>query len=967
MNIRSSLMALAACAAGSAVAATTTSLNGLWKFAKEAKDAAFDASPAAFDDKAWQTVEVPHDWAISGPFDPEADGGTGKLPWRGTGWYRRTVTLSAADARAVKAGGALWLEFDGVMACPKVYVNGRLAGSWDYGYMGFRVDAAPFVTEGENVIAVHADTTHHQSRWYPGAGIYRSVRLVQAPAVHVAPGSVFVSTPAICRQSATTRVSFTLANRLPKPVVADADVLVRDAAGRTVLTLKAPARQIAARGETAVVLEGEVRNPALWDVADPQLHTAQVVVRADGRVDERTVRFGIRQIAFTADDGFHLNGRRVQIQGVDLHSDMGPLGMAFNRSVMRRQLEIMKDMGANALRTSHNACDPQVLDLCDEMGIVVWNECFDKWDGTAGIRPDQKLEEYVSRNLRAFAVRDRNHPSVVVWSIGNEIPPNGYGWQGKDPKMQNGMSAERFREFRAAIRAFDTTRPVGIGCCHCNAVETGMFAELDITGWNYGAQYRSVKKRHPEKPVLYSESASALSSNGAFEQPPAANKTDYDVAAREVGAYEHNAAPWSDIADVEFARMEEDRYCGGEFVWTGIDYLGEPTPYVRYSSFPMMAGLEKRELARSSYFGIADLMGLPKERYYLYRAHWNRQSPTLHISPHWNWTGRNVGKMPVYVYTDGDEAELFLNGRSLGRRVKGVVEKVRNLAEGKKASASSVERKENLTRAAAFALDGRNETRWCASSAAKGQWWQVDLGRKTPFESILVAGEQADSAYAWTVQLSDDAQTWRTWSRKGFADKQQTGKADAARFVRIVFDDLKPGSWASIRDVVVSDCADAFRLNPYYDVCARYRLRWFDVPYEPGELKAVAYKNGRTLGETAVRTAEKPVAVKLTAERAALPADGETCVFVQVDLVDAKGTRDPWASDRVKFALSGPGRILAVGNGDARAHDAFTDVSSHRLYFGKAVAVVRRDKGATGPIVLTASVDGLKDGQVEFK
>ncbi len=948
-------------------AATSVSLNGPWKFAKEPEKASFAAADPAFDAAGWQTVEVPHDWAISGPFDPEADGGSGKLPWRGKGWYRRTFTLTREQVAAARAGDALWIEFDGVMASPKVYVNGRLAGGWDYGYMGFRVDAAPFVKEGDNVLAVHADTRDHRSRWYPGAGIYRAVRLVSAPAVHVAPDGVFVTTPAVAKPSATVRVAVAATNRLASAASAQARLRVLDGAGRSVLDCPARRVDFAGRGATEVVFEDEIRNPALWDVESPNLYVAEVSLSANGRTDVVKTRFGVRAIAFPADDGFHLNGRRVQIKGVDLHADMGPLGMAFNRSVMRRQLQVMKDMGANALRTSHNACDPQVLELCDEMGIVVWNECFDKWDGTSGRRNDQNLEEYVSRNLRRFTLRDRNHPCVVVWSIGNEITPNGHDWNGKNPNAQDGMSAERFRLFRAAIREFDTTRPVGIGCCHAFAVDTGMFAELDITGWNYNAQYRKVKAKHPDKPVLYSESASALSSFGYFEQPPAAHKTDYAVADREVGSYDHNAAPWSDIPDVEFAYMEQDRYCGGEFVWTGIDYLGEPTPYVRFGAFPMMKSLKKSELARSSYFGIVDLMGVPKDRYYIYRAHWNEKDTTVHVAPHWTWTGREGKKTPVYVYTDGDEAELFLNGKSLGRRVKGVVQKPVNFAAGRPAAASSEERQGARVNAAALAVDGERETRWCAKDGAKGAWWQVDLGAKTAFRTVLVNGEQAAARYGWTIKVSDDGMAWRDYAKKPLGQADATAsKSEAARFVRIVFDELNPGTWASIRDVVVTDCADAYRLNPYYDVCDRYRLRWFDVPYAPGELKAVAYKGGKKIGEAVQRTAGKPVAVKLTPEQKTLPADGETCVFVQVDVVDANGVRDPWAKSRVRFSLSGPGRIMAVGNGDPRAHEAFTDVASHPLYFGKAVVVVRRDKGETGVIALTATVDGLKAGHVEF-
>jgi len=934
-----------------------------WRFTRDTtEEGTLKAADAKFNDSGWEQVEVPHDWAIAGPFDPQANGGSGKLPWKGVGWYRRSFELTPAEFARIQSGGALWLEFDGVMADSRVYVNGQLAGGWQYGYMSFRVDAAPFVKAGANSLAVRVDTRSHRSRWYPGAGIYRAVRMVAAPAVHIVPGSEFITTPGVARESATVHVEFTVTNRLARVVEVGAGFRI-DGIGNSAPRkgLKPSAKDSArctlpALGTAKFVFDVEVRQPRLWDVEHPELYLARLVVvdKATANLaDVQDVRFGIRTFEFTADDGFHLNGRRVQLQGVDLHSDMGPLGMAFNRDVMRRQLRLMQEMGVNALRTSHNACDPQVLELCDEMGIVVWNECFDKWDGTAGRRGNQNIEEYVERNLRAFAQRDRNHPSVVAWSIGNEIGPD-VGNNG------SGMSAERFRRFRAAIREFDTTRPVGIGCCHTSAVASGMFAELDISGWNYREIYKVVKEKHPGIPVLYTESASALSDYGSFEQPPAAHKTNYDVAARKVGAYEHNAAPWSDIPDHEFFRMERDRYCGGEFVWTGIDYLGEPTPYVP----GIVKGLAKSDYARSSYFGIADLMGIPKERYWLYRSHWNRKDHTIHLSPHWNWEGFEGKKVPVYVYTDGDEAELFLNGKSLGRRQKGVSQRPANLAAGKVITASSEEEKGGHVNRAALAVDGDGQSRWCAAHGGTGEWIQVDLGAKTEFRMVSLVPELGDGNYAWTIKVSDDGNAWRDYAKKkmGAAAKYEP-KTEQARYVRVVFDELASATWASLYELNITNCEELYRLNPYYDVCDKYRLRWFDVKYAPGELKVVAYKQGKPIGTATQRTAEKPVAVKLTKESAVLlPGAVE---FVQVDVVDAKGVRDPKSMARVKFAISGPGEILAVGNGDPRSHESFKQ-TSYPLFFGKAVAVIRRQANSSEPITLTASVDGLKSDSVTY-
>ena len=565
-------------------------------------------------------------------------------------------------------------------------------------------------------------------------------------------------------------------------------------------------------------LEGRIEKPALWDVDAPNLYEAEVrLVKGDQTLSCERVRFGIRTIAFPvpldgpatndwAANGFHLNGRRVQFKGVDLHSDLGLLGMAFDKSAMRRQLQIMKNMGANALRTSHNCPAPEVLDLCDEMGILVWDEAFDKWDGTAGRRPEQNLEEYVARNLRQFVRRDRNHPCVVIWSMSNEIVTPDY----KGKNYVDGLTKARCTYFREQMRLEDTTRPVGNGniCWMSEPKYLGqnMFDDLDITGWNYGACYRRVKAKYPAKPIVYSESASAFSSYGFYLNPPPNGKHTYGNDQFQVDSYDHNAGP--DIPDVEFNYMEQDVYNCGEFVWTGIDYLGEPTPYWKDS--------------RSSYFGIVDLTGVPKDRFYLYRSYWNKQAETIHILPHWNWKGLEGKSVPVYVYTSGDRAELFLNGRSLGTRRKGELQ-------------------------------------------------------KNPYSS-------------------------------------------------------------------------------YYDVCAKYRLRWFDVPYEPGELKAVAYRGETKLGETVMRTAGEPVAVKLTVEPKLTDSPDEL-VWVQVDVVDAKGVRNPLAMDRVSFKLSGPGQILGVGNGNAHAFEAFTKTDSHPLFYGKAVAVIRRD--APGDLKLTVSASGL--------
>ena len=763
------------------------SLSGAWEFRHPGE--------------AWRAVEVPHDWAIEGPFDPNGDEDTGKLPWRGRGEYRRTF-----NAAALAPGERAFLEFDGVMASPKVKLNGRDVGGWDYGYASFRLDVTDAIRPGANLVEVSADTTDHKSRWYPGAGIYRDVRLAVFRPGDADPATLFITTESVDPEKAVVRIRYTTF------------------AGEKVDELRT------------------IASPRRWDIDDPHLY------RFD--LPGRTVRFGIRTIEMKK-EGLFLNGRRVQLKGVNLHADLGPLGMAFNRSAMRRQLEIMKEMGVNALRTSHNCPDPQVLELCDEMGILVWDECFDKWDGTAGRRDDQNLEEYVERNLVNFVRRDRNHPSVFCFSTGNEIAAQPVS------KNPNDNTVERSARFCKAVRAEDPTRPVAMGCCWVDGVEHGVFDPYDLCGWNYRETYQTQHARSPEKPLVYSESASALSGYGEYRYRapekylypgypqvffgiPYDRPFKFDIGEWMVDSWDATAATWSDIPDVEFMRMERDRaFVAGDFVWTGIDYLGEPAPYTS-GMFAWLTNncnyvTRKEDMARSSYFGIADLCAIPKDRYYLYRAHWNDRAETVHVVPGcWNW--QEGEKLPVFVYASGDEAELFVNGKSLGRRRKG----------------------SNQARSGIFAGD-------------------------------------------------------------------------------------------------------------YYAVCDRYRLMWFDVPFEPGEVKAVAYRAGRKIGEATVRTCSKPVAVKLTPERKDLPADGETLAFVQVDVVDAAGTRDARASNRVSFALSGPGRIVAVGNGNARGHDSFKAVGSHPLYRGKAVAIVRRERGATEPVTLTATAEGLAPASVTFK
>lgn len=914
--------------------------NADWRFIKGEQSAA-EATQRDFDDSGWKQVRLPHDWAIAGPFDPNEHGYSGKLPWKGVGWYRKTFTLAAADA-----GRRVYLDFDGVMAFPKVYVNGQLAGGWDYGYVPFRVDATPYVRFGqENTVAVEADTRQQGTRWYPGAGIYRKVTLTLCDPMHIGQWTTVVTTPDVSDHSATVHIETRLENHRDAAGKADVTFEVFSPEGQTAAQCSQSAT-VAAGGSVPLEQRFKIANPQRWDMTSPRLYTLITTVTTDGkRVDRQRTSFGIRTFEFTANDGFHLNGRRVQLYGVNLHHDQGLLGAAFNRRAMERQLEIMRDMGVNAIRTSHNPPATELLELCDRMGLVVWDECFDKWDDKAGrVKGLPPLEAYGEKQIRNFVMRDRNHPSVVVWSIGNEI--------GNQPDDREGKSPERVSYMRDFVLKYDTTRPVGIACCIPNTATQPILDALDLVGWNYGRRYAIYRQRYPDKPILYSESASAVSTRGFYELPLASVKTDYSPRL-QVDSYDLNAASWADIPDVEFELMKKDSFVAGEFVWTGFDYLGEPTPFDRE--------------AKSSYFGIADLCGIPKDRFYLYRSYWRPEVTTVHILPHWNWPER-VGKtVPVFVYTNGDSAELFLNGTSLGRRVKGQRPATpSNWTQGAAVTASS----EQVGNPASAMLDGDRQSRWCASSELAEQWVQVDLGQVRPVRYLTFDFEREVKNYGYTVSVSQDGDQWTCAVTKASSDQPQWGGATEAfhavwaeaRYVKIAFTDLRGKAWASIRRCgVYSEPVE----SDYYAPTYTYRLRWNEVLYEPGELKAVAYKDGQKIGEAVMRTAGKPAQIRLTPDRRELSADGEDLSYILVEAVDEEGTLCPLADNLIHFKVEGPAESAGVGNGNPISLEPF-QADDHTLFYGKAMLIVRTVEGKTGSIKITARADGLRDGKAQL-
>lgn len=612
----------------------------------------------------WRSVRVPHDWALDEPFDPEGDPSTGKLSWKGAGRYRRNLVLPR-----MPDGERFLLDFDGVMARATVFVNGRPCGKGEYGYLGFRADLTPYLTGGTNEVEVVADTVDLSSRWYPGGGLYRPVRLVRAADIMMDDRTLVVTTPFVSVTQAVIRVSGTVASFRSCVTAPSVEVRLVDPSGGEI-GRRAKRLSILPFGRETVEFSFAVTNPALWKLERNTALYSLCFAVADGKAqDEVSTRTGLRSFRFDPAAGFFLNGERVQLKGVNLHSDLGILGMAYDKSARRRQLEILCEMGANAVRTSHNPVSPETLDICDEMGLFVWNECFDKWESSTG-RGDCPQEDFIDRQLDAFVRRDRNHPCVFVWSVGNEIPyaeplPKGNDWEGMWCNAY-GTTAERCWRAANAVRRVDSTRPVAIATCQPKVVDRGDYAAFDVMGWNYAASYRHMHDVCPNVPLVYTESASAFSEVGCYPSWLAMSKTNYVISARATDSYDRTAG--CDIPDVEFARMESDRYVAGEFVWTGVDYLGEPCPYADGSCF---GGIPKNELPRSSSFGICDLTVHPKDRYWLYRSQWRPDAATVHLVPdRWTFPGREGQILPVYVYTNGSEAELFVNGVSQGRRCK---------------------------------------------------------------------------------------------------------------------------------------------------------------------------------------------------------------------------------------------------------------------------------------------------------
>ena len=776
-----------------------------WKFQKGSHE---NANQISLDDSNWEDVSIPHDWAIEGPFILDGDGNTGKLPWKGEGWYRKRISLPKNYT-----GKNLYLLFDGIMAFPSIYINGKLVGKWDYGYNSFYFDITKFVNfDGENILAIHVDTRKHDSRWYPGAGIYRKVQLIAVNPVHVNVWGTYITTPVIKPNYADVRVATTINNYS----ITDGEIKVRQiiySSGKSKITENEITGNIATNASKMFETTLTIPNPRKWDITDPQLYTLITeVYRKDKLLDTYSSTFGVRDIRFTADHGFYLNDKRVQLKGVNLHHDHGPLGAAFNKRALERQLQIMKSMGCNAIRTSHNAAAPELLELCDKMGLLVFNEVFDKYDGKADITDTTEFENFAYRNIRNFVVRDRNHPSIFIWSVGNEMPD-------EQRNINNGFY--RLQTMVNYVRKFDNTRSTTMACDIFDAAELRHFDYYDVHSWNYGRRYALARQLEPNKSVIVSESASTLSTRGFYELPLPEEKTEF-TNSLQVSSYDLNAPYWAEIADDDFMWQQDEPYIAGEFVWTGFDYIGEPTPY--FNQWVKEMGMTDKEASRSSYFGIVDLVGIPKDRYYLYKSYWQPDETTVHILPHWNWEGMNDQNVPVFVYTNGDCAELFLNGKSLGTRCK------------------------------------------------------------------------------------------------------------------------DPKSKNSVE---------------------RFRLMWKEVVYQPGELKAIAYKEGEKIGESIVKTAGRPHTLRLVPDQTSIKADGNDLSYILIEALDKDGNLCPLADNKIQIKIDGEAKIAGVGNGNPQSMNSFKS-SSVSLFYGKAMLIIGSEFSKSN-VEVEASSKGLKSASVKIR
>lgn len=638
-----------------------------------------------FNDSDWENINLPHDWASKGPFyegwETIIGGGMGRLPVQGVAWYRKMINIPQQDK-----GKTIYLDVDGAMSYAIVWLNGKLVGGWPYGYNSWRLDLTPYIIPGgENQLSIRIDNPTNSARWYPGAGIYRNVWLTKVNPVHVNQWGTFVTTKKVTSSSAIVNVKIDIKNNASTSknltILNEVYLLNKKGVrtGRPVLTLQQIDKALKPNSNETVESTFDVKNPKLWNPLPSTEQNLYIIVTSilsdKTPVDVYETNFGIRDIRFDGNKGVFVNDKPIYIKGVNQHHDLGALGAAFNVKAAKRQLDLLKEMGCNAIRMSHNPPAPELLELTDQMGFLVVNEIYDSWEmKKTPLDFHLIFPDWYEQDLRSFIRRDKNHPSIMLWSYGNEV--------GEQYTLEKG--AELSKKLHAIVKDEDPTRPTTVSMNYSKP-DMPFSAVADVINLNYQGEgirdglgyeglkgittpplYNAFHAKFPDKVILSSENAATLSSRGEYLFPvtgnssaPAKDGSGANPKTLQVSAYELYSVEFGSSADKVFAAKERHPFVAGGFVWTGWDYLGEPTPYY---------------LSKSSYFGIIDLAGFKKDRFYQYQAHWRPELPMAHILPHWNWADRKGLVTPVHVFTSGDEAELFLNGKSLGKKKKGEFE-----------------------------------------------------------------------------------------------------------------------------------------------------------------------------------------------------------------------------------------------------------------------------------------------------
>lgn len=637
-------------------AQTKQTLQKNWKFTRE-DNSAF--SQSTFNDIKWHNVTIPHDWAIYGPFDMENDiqrtaikqdgqkdaiehtGRTGGLPFVGVGWYRTTFDLP--DFSNDKK---VFIQFDGAMSNPEVFINGQKAGQWHNGYNTFFLDISNWVKNKNNSLAVRLDNLTQMSRWYPGAGLYRNVHIITKNKTHIPIWGVHITTPEIQSKFAKVDINTEFVSENIENIEVETEIF--NPKGEKVAQSKVKSSQYTSNN--TINQQIFIDFPQLWDIKQPNLYKAITKLYKNGKLEDQTeTTFGIRSIEVKPNDGFYLNGKKIKLKGVCLHHDLGALGSAVNEAAIRRQILLMQDMGANAIRTSHNMPAPEYVKIADEMGMLLAVESFDEW-AIPKVQNGYHLyfKDWAEKDLTNLVKHYRNNPSVIMWFIGNEV------------EEQSNIEGSRVARFlQDVIRKYDSTRPISNGMDRPDDIlKNNMAATMDLVGFNYRPfKYEEAYKKLPQQLLLGSETVSTISSRDVYKFP-VERKAMAKYPDQQTSSYDVEHCSWSNLPEDNFIYDEELPYMIGEFIWTGIDYLGEPTPY--YVEWP----------SHSSYFGAVDLATLPKDRFYLYRSHWNKSEETLHILPHWTWNGREGEVTPIFVYTNHPTAEVFINGKSQGKQTK---------------------------------------------------------------------------------------------------------------------------------------------------------------------------------------------------------------------------------------------------------------------------------------------------------